>query len=671
MARQSLNFGLFDNDPAADSAREGAEKIESNFAELYADTASLTGSVASLQAEVAGIDADVSGKQPLDTDLTAIAALVSAADRVPYATGPGAWALAVLTSAARTLLAAASAADQRTALGISASNTPFTPAGSIAATTVQAALAEIDGDIATKAPLNSPALVGTPTAPTAAPGTNTTQIATMAAIQQAIANLLDSAPGALDTLNELAAALGDDPNFATTVTNALAGKQPLDATLTGLAALAMTAGQMAYATGNDTFATVASQAFGRSLLTLADAATGRTALGISATNTPFTPAGGIAASNVQSALAELDSEKANLASPTFTGTVSGVTKAMVGLGNVDNTADTAKPVSTAQQTALNLKANIADPTFTTKLTVPYPVFNESAARGYDIRTRSVITTFPVPTFRPTTVTTVMAVDIMPNGSPAENFDNGTAWLDVCYQDVRDNNNPVNATRIGATSTAHVIGGVEYNGATARNVEIRVGGSNKWGYAASGGAFYPTADNAYQIGYSSLRPTVIYAVSGTINTSDEREKQDIEPIPDAVLDAWAEVNFIQYRWRSAVAEKGEAARQHAGVIAQQIDRAFRARGLDATRYGLLCYDEWPDDWVDLPAQVRETGKKKRGKPVVETIPPRRVLRRAAGNRWGIRGEECLMMEVALQRRTNRGLQEAIAALGRRLDALEAA
>lgn len=56
--------------------------------------------------------------------------------------------------------------------------------------------------------------------------------------------------------------------------------------------------------------------------------------------------------------------KANLASPTFTGTVAGITKSMVGLANVDNTADTAKPVSTAQQTALNLKANLASPTFT-------------------------------------------------------------------------------------------------------------------------------------------------------------------------------------------------------------------------------------------------------------------------------------------------------------------
>ena len=58
------------------------------------------------------------------------------------------------------------------------------------------------------------------------------------------------------------------------------------------------------------------------------------------------------------------SSKADLNSPTFTGTVSGITKTMIGLGSIDNTADSAKPVSTVQQTALNLKATIASPTFT-------------------------------------------------------------------------------------------------------------------------------------------------------------------------------------------------------------------------------------------------------------------------------------------------------------------
>lgn len=81
--------------------------------------------------------------------------------------------------------------------------------------------------LAAKAPLASPALTGTPTAPTAAPGTNTTQVATTAFAAAAIAALVASSPATLDTLNELALALGSDPNFATTITNALALKAPL------------------------------------------------------------------------------------------------------------------------------------------------------------------------------------------------------------------------------------------------------------------------------------------------------------------------------------------------------------------------------------------------------------------------------------------------------------
>ncbi len=92
----------------------------------------------------------------------------------------------------------------------------------------------INNALALKAPLSSPALTGTPTAPTAAQSVNNTQIATTAFVKSAIAGMVGSAPAALDTLNELAAALGNDPNFATTMLNALSGKQPLDNTLTNL-----------------------------------------------------------------------------------------------------------------------------------------------------------------------------------------------------------------------------------------------------------------------------------------------------------------------------------------------------------------------------------------------------------------------------------------------------
>lgn len=92
----------------------------------------------------------------------------------------------------------------------------------------------INNALGLKAPLASPALTGAPTAPTAAQTVNNTQIATTAFVKSAIAALVASSPAALDTLNELAAALGNDPNFATTMTNALAGKQPLNSTLTDL-----------------------------------------------------------------------------------------------------------------------------------------------------------------------------------------------------------------------------------------------------------------------------------------------------------------------------------------------------------------------------------------------------------------------------------------------------
>ncbi|MGE9107696.1 tail fiber protein, partial [Escherichia coli] len=124
----------------------------------------------------------------------------------------------------------------------------------------------IHNALALKAPLASPALTGIPTAPTAAQGTNNTQIATTAYVRAAISALVGSSPEALDTLNELAAALGNDPNFATTMTNALAGKQPLDATLTALAGLATGANKLPYFTGTDTVSQTDLTSVGRDIL---------------------------------------------------------------------------------------------------------------------------------------------------------------------------------------------------------------------------------------------------------------------------------------------------------------------------------------------------------------------------------------------------------------------
>lgn len=108
----------------------------------------------------------------------------------------------------------------------------FTPAAHTHATSEVTGL---DAALAAKAPLASPALTGNPTAPTAAAGTNSTQLATTAFVAAAVSALINGSPGALDTLNELATALGNDANFSATVTNALAGKLAKASNLSDLA----------------------------------------------------------------------------------------------------------------------------------------------------------------------------------------------------------------------------------------------------------------------------------------------------------------------------------------------------------------------------------------------------------------------------------------------------
>jgi len=140
--------------------------------------------------------------------------------------------------------------------------------------------------------------------------------------------------------------------ISTATQTALDGKQALDSDLTAIAAIAPT--------NDDIIQRKAGAWTNRSVTQFkSDLALTKSDVGLAnVDNTADT------AKPVSTAQQTALNLKANLASPTFSGTVSGITKSMVGLGSVDNTADTAKPVSTAQQTALDLKANLASPTFT-------------------------------------------------------------------------------------------------------------------------------------------------------------------------------------------------------------------------------------------------------------------------------------------------------------------
>jgi hypothetical protein len=261
---------------------------------------------------------------------------------------------------------------------------------------------------------------------------------------------------------------------------------------------------------------------------------------------------------------------------------------------------------------------------------------ESAARSWAMQTRSVVTTYPVAVMRPETANTVMSMDIMPNGTPVESPGNGYTWFDACSADVRDNNNAVYGARLAVTSALARVASFNYNGATAKPLAFGIHTSDKWYIDATAFFLAPATDNTQSFGTASFRSTVIYAATGAINTSDRREKQDIAPITDAVLDAWAEVEFCTYRWITAVQEKGAAARTHVGLIAQDILEAFQRHGLNAHSYGLFCYDEWTQE-----NEPDEGG----GLRLVEK----------SGNRYGVRAEQCLFLEAALMRRELKRLQ----------------
>ena len=101
------------------------------------------------------------------------------------------------------------------------------------------------------------------------------------------------------------------------------------------------------------------------------------------------------------------------------------------------------------------------------------------------------------------------------------------------------------------------------------------------------------DNTVKLGYPSYRWTTVYATTGTINTSDANQKQDIAELDDAEKRVAVRIKSLikKYRFKDSVAEKGDAARIHVGVIAQDVQAEFVAEGLDPTRYALFCSDTW--------------------------------------------------------------------------------
>jgi hypothetical protein len=119
------------------------------------------------------------------------------------------------------------------------------------------------------------------------------------------------------------------------------------------------------------------------------------------------------------------------------------------------------------------------------------------------------------------------------------------------------------------------------------------------------AFCPTADNVTALGASSLRWTTVFATTGTINTSDANQKQQIADLSEAEKNVAKAIKSLikTFKFNDAVATKGAGARKHIGVIAQDVQAAFAAQGLNAEEYGIFCSDT-VNDQVQLGVRYEE-------------------------------------------------------------------
>lgn len=160
-------------------------------------------------------------------------------------------------------------------------------------------------------------------------------------------------------------------------------------------------------------------------------------------------------------------------------------------------------------------------------------------------------------------------------------------------------------------------------------------------------FRPATDNTKTIGNASFRWSVVYAGTGTINTSDERAKEQVQDIDAAVLRAWGKVGYVQYKFKDAVEAKGNGARWHFGLIAQRVKEAFESEGLDAFEYGLLCHDQWEDQYEDVLVEVEVQNSDGSISKVLQGNGEKRIVV-PAGDRYGIRYEEALALECAYLR-----------------------
>lgn len=165
-------------------------------------------------------------------------------------------------------------------------------------------------------------------------------------------------------------------------------------------------------------------------------------------------------------------------------------------------------------------------------------------------------------------------------------------------------------------------------------------------------FEPVTDNEIYLGDSTNRWKNIFGATGSISTSDQRVKNNIENIDDSLLDAWSNVQPKQYKFNDAIEEKGDSARYHTGYLAQDIQKACEDSKISIDHYGLFCHDSWEaQEEVAEDIESEVDGKKITEKRIIQP-------KRDKGDLYSLRYEELLVVECAYLRREVKRLSERL-------------
>ena len=194
------------------------------------------------------------------------------------------------------------------------------------------------------------------------------------------------------------------------------------------------------------------------------------------------------------------------------------------------------------------------------------------------------------------------------------------------------------------------GGFSIRGGANTGAQIWVLGANLTGQE---GFIYLIPYDSVQKKIMALRPDGTWTWDGTACqiTSDQRLKQQITEIDDKLLDAWEDVDLVQFKYNDAVDEKGDKARLHTGYVVQQIDNACKEHGVDVSAYGLYCHEEYPEETEEVEVEQADGTKTKE----------RKVIREASEH-YSLRYTEVYAVECMYLRR-------CIARLTARIEELE--